>query len=541
LCFKKREQMKKDIRSKEQELIALCDQEEKEEMMKKEKEEAERLAQELKLKEEKEKKEKAEAERLAKELKLKEEKEKKEKAEAERLAKELKLKEEKEKKEKAEAERLAKELKLKEEKEKKEKEEAERLAKELKLKEEKEKKEKVEAERLAKEIKLKEEKEKEELRLAQELAMKLKQQQATPQQQQQQQSPHQELTVPPQRGSVYISETLKGTRSEPMKLKEKEWKSKVFGDQQVVEEEETTSSRTTTTTATTAATVALDKKSSMKKKKSVKIKDDEAEAENLMQSSPDSVQGTSSKTSSDDKLKSLSDAADDNIAKVETVPAPTTTTPPVPTTVVPTSNAASLATTTNTSTNINPRRSVDAPLRVAIGTTNPGKVKAVVAAIAKYDNIVKPVLKMSKMNMMVSSISHKGESSPPLNLADCVEAYKVPSGVCDQPITLKETLTGAKNRALNAYSRAQENNTKVTVKNVSAAANHTKNDEIDTNKGSVSIGVIGVGLESGLFQDPDENYYDVCCCAIYDGEFYHVGYSCAWQLPESVKKVLKFI
>lgn len=86
---------------------------------------------------------------------------------------------------------------------------------------------------------------------------------------------------------------------------------------------------------------------------------------------------------------------------------------------------------------------------------------------------------------------------------------KVSSGVSDQPKTLAETTQGARNRAQRA----------------AAAAGGTS--------------TFGIGMESGLFES-DGRLFDVCACAIFDGQEMHIGYSCAWELPPAVQeKVLK--
>lgn len=46
-------------------------------------------------------------------------------------------------------------------------------------------------------------------------------------------------------------------------------------------------------------------------------------------------------------------------------------------------------------------------------------------------------------------------------------------------------------------------------------------------------------MESGLFES-EGRLFDVCACAIFDGQEMHIGYSCAWELPQAVQeKVLK--
>ena len=79
----------------------------------------------------------------------------------------------------------------------------------------------------------------------------------------------------------------------------------------------------------------------------------------------------------------------------------------------------------------------------------------------------------------------------------------------DQPKTLAETTQGARNRAQRAAAAAGGPST------------------------------FGIGMESGLFESGGR-LFDVCACAIFDGQEMHIGYSCAWELPPAVQeKVLK--
>jgi len=122
---------------------------------------------------------------------------------------------------------------------------------------------------------------------------------------------------------------------------------------------------------------------------------------------------------------------------------------------------------------------------LAIGTTNPGKVKAVQTALASYENMTPFVL----------------------------QATKVESGVSDQPMSLSETSLGAETRA----RRARE---------VVVQSDHDST-------------VFGIGLESGIFDGPDGKLYDLCACCIFDGEYAHLGYSSAWALPDAVAALIK--
>ena len=87
-----------------------------------------------------------------------------------------------------------------------------------------------------------------------------------------------------------------------------------------------------------------------------------------------------------------------------------------------------------------------------------------------------------------------------------VGSVDVSSDVSDQPKSLEETITGAKNRARKAY--------------------------IDCD--------YSFGIESGLMVVPytKSGYMDVCACAIFDGSEYHIGLSSAWEAPERVSKLM---
>lgn len=118
---------------------------------------------------------------------------------------------------------------------------------------------------------------------------------------------------------------------------------------------------------------------------------------------------------------------------------------------------------------------------IAVGTANPGKVLAVAEALKQY-----------------AALADYG-----------VLPAKVDSGVSDQPMTMEETTQGASNRARKALEANKQNGASM-----------------------------GLGMESGLFESRGK-LFDVCACVIFDGEQDHVGYSCAWELPEGVtRKVL---
>ena len=80
------------------------------------------------------------------------------------------------------------------------------------------------------------------------------------------------------------------------------------------------------------------------------------------------------------------------------------------------------------------------------------------------------------------------------------------SGVSDQPIGYKETITGAKNRADNSFANCD----------------------------------ISVGLESGLVEIPltRTGYMNLTICSIYDGNEFCIGSGPAFELPEKITKLV---
>ncbi len=79
------------------------------------------------------------------------------------------------------------------------------------------------------------------------------------------------------------------------------------------------------------------------------------------------------------------------------------------------------------------------------------------------------------------------------------ESFAASSGVSDQPIGLEEILTGARQRAVHAFSK----------------------------------GILSVGLESGLIPVPmtKTGYMNVSVCALYDGRSHFTGLGPAFELP----------
>jgi len=108
---------------------------------------------------------------------------------------------------------------------------------------------------------------------------------------------------------------------------------------------------------------------------------------------------------------------------------------------------------------------------IIVGSKNPCKVQSVEEIVAEYDQYV----------------------------SFTVTGKPVASGVSEQPLTLEETILGAKNRAKKAYE----------------------------------AGSMSVGLEDGLMQLPGiDEYMNVNICAIYDGHEYSLGMSSGFTLPK---------
>ena len=115
---------------------------------------------------------------------------------------------------------------------------------------------------------------------------------------------------------------------------------------------------------------------------------------------------------------------------------------------------------------------------VNVGSTNPVKIEAVREVFQQYDFL------------------------HPFDL----KSFDVSSGVSEQPIGIEEIVRGAENRARNSFMMCN----------------------------------YSFGLESGLEKVPrtKTGYMDVCVCAIYDGENYYLGKSCAFEPPVEVVKLV---
>ncbi len=103
-------------------------------------------------------------------------------------------------------------------------------------------------------------------------------------------------------------------------------------------------------------------------------------------------------------------------------------------------------------------------------------------------------IKVDAVQEILQDYSHLKDAS--------VVSLNVSSGVSDQPKSLEETVQGAMNRAKNAFRDC----------------------------------TYAFGIESGLMSVPStkSGFMDVCVCAIFDGNEYHLGLSSAWEAPKQV-------
>jgi inosine/xanthosine triphosphatase len=121
-------------------------------------------------------------------------------------------------------------------------------------------------------------------------------------------------------------------------------------------------------------------------------------------------------------------------------------------------------------------------LTVAIGSTNKAKIDAVKEAFQHY-----PTLSSSRF-----------------------APFAVPSGVGEQPMTIEETLLGAKTRAKNAHDACR-------------------------------ISQYSVGIESGLFPVPgtQTGFLNICICSIYNGKEHCIGLSSGFEVPQRILDLVR--
>lgn len=86
-----------------------------------------------------------------------------------------------------------------------------------------------------------------------------------------------------------------------------------------------------------------------------------------------------------------------------------------------------------------------------------------------------------------------------------VVGIKIESGVGVQPLSLEETIAGAKMRAVRAFPGS----------------------------------AYAIGLESGAHRIVEERYMELTVCSIYDGNKHNLGYSSAFEIPPLMVKLLQ--
>lgn len=111
----------------------------------------------------------------------------------------------------------------------------------------------------------------------------------------------------------------------------------------------------------------------------------------------------------------------------------------------------------------------------------------------------------SQNNVKVSAVREAIRDYDFLSNTD-VSGLDVSSEISEQPKSVDETIRGAINRSRNAFQNCN----------------------------------FSFGLEDGLMRVPNTktNYMNVCACAIYDGQNYHIGLSSAFEYPHDVTKLV---
>lgn len=138
---------------------------------------------------------------------------------------------------------------------------------------------------------------------------------------------------------------------------------------------------------------------------------------------------------------------------------------------------------------------------ISIGTRSQPKIAAVCSAFSRYPELC--FRDGDELRFVILPADKRGA-------AQGSDTDRVSKISCN-PLTLEETMTGAKNRAYEAFRHC--------------AAQYGSCD-------------YGVGIEGGLFPVPgtDSGYLDTSICAIYDGSGYAIGGSPLFEYPNAVTK-----
>ena len=144
-------------------------------------------------------------------------------------------------------------------------------------------------------------------------------------------------------------------------------------------------------------------------------------------------------------------------------------------------------------------------MKIAIGTRSTPKIIAITRAISRYPEL------WSEDENNIEYITIPKDLRNGHALGNQKDAF---SNVSCNPITMEDTIQGAKNRARNAYEYVLE-----------------KYKECN----------LGIGIEAGLYkiECAQTGYMDHSVCSIYDGEEYYLGFGPSFEYPrEVVKRVL---
>ena len=138
---------------------------------------------------------------------------------------------------------------------------------------------------------------------------------------------------------------------------------------------------------------------------------------------------------------------------------------------------------------------------VSIGTRSQPKIAAVCSAFSRYPELC--FREGDVLQFVILPAAQRGEAKG--SSMDRV------SKISCNPLTLEETITGAQNRAYEAYQHS--------VKQYGACD-------------------YGVGIEGGVFpvSAASSGYLDTSICAIYDGKQYAIGGSPLFEYPDAVMK-----
>ena len=138
---------------------------------------------------------------------------------------------------------------------------------------------------------------------------------------------------------------------------------------------------------------------------------------------------------------------------------------------------------------------------VSIGTRSKPKIAAVCTAFSRYPELC--FRDGDTLQFVILPANKRGDAQG--------SSIDQVSKISCNPLTLEETITGAKNRALEAYRHCE------------------------TQHGACDY---GVGIEAGLFpvQGTMSGYLDTSICAIYDGKDYAIGGSPLFEYPDAVMK-----